>query len=246
MLSARQTVALAERVLCERYPRARCGFAAGSLIRGDGTEGSDLDLIVLFATLPNASRRSFKFDGTAIEAFIHDPETLAWALKEDRRVGRPAMINMIAECRLVGPELEEGRRWRTRAKALLRTGPGPLSDERRDQLRYHVGDRIEDLRDPRTSAETIALGVSLFDPLAELALRSRGAWSANGKWIPKRLAALDPDLADAFSSAFEALFARHDPTAVIALAEAVSAPVGGLLFEGYESAWPPGNRVTTT
>lgn len=243
MLSARQTVALARRLFSERYPEARCGFTAGSLIRGDGTEGSDLDLIVLFAALPNARRQSFNFEGTPVEAFLHDPQTLAWAFSEDVRVGRPAMINMIAESRLVGPDTAQGRSWRMRARDLLRAGPGPLTDERRDLLRYHIGDRINDLRDPRQPEEMVALGVSLFDPLAELALRSRGAWGANGKWIPRRLAALDPDFAAAFAFAFEALFARHDPQPLIALAEAAAAPVGGLLFEGYESAWPPANRI---
>jgi hypothetical protein len=78
VLSARKTASLAARVLGARFPTALCGFAAGSLIRGDGTEGSDLDLVVLVERLPGAFRQSFTFEGLPVEAFVHDGETLAY------------------------------------------------------------------------------------------------------------------------------------------------------------------------
>ncbi|HVN00002.1 MAG TPA: nucleotidyltransferase domain-containing protein [Caulobacteraceae bacterium] len=243
MLTPRRTAALAARVLCARYPEALCGLAAGSLIRGEGTEGSDLDLIVLFAALPNARRESFVFEGLPVDAFIHDPETLDWTLSEEVRGGRPAMIHMVGRSRVVGPEPEPGRAWRARAQRLHRAGPAPLTDERRDLLRYHIADRVWDLRDPRPSEQVVAIGFWLYDPLAELILRSRGAWGASGKWIPRRLAELDPELAARFAAAFHAIVAQADPAPLIDLAEWAMAPVGGPLFDGYASAWPAENRI---
>ena len=114
---------------------------------------------------------------------------------------------------------------------------------RRDLLRYHVTDRIGDLRDPRPAEELPALGVQLYDPISELILRGAGQWAGNGKWIPRRLRALDPELADAFLAAFDALYAQRDPAPLIALAERALEPHGGWLFEGYKSAWPAANRI---
>ena len=39
-----------------KYPRAKVIFLAGSVMRGEGTEFSDLDLVVVFDELENAWR----------------------------------------------------------------------------------------------------------------------------------------------------------------------------------------------
>lgn len=57
------------------------------------------------------------------------------------------------------------------------------------------------------------------------------------------VALADPALADRFIAAFEQLYVSKDPAPLIALAEEVLAPHGGLLFEGFESAWPAANRL---
>lgn len=243
MLTPDQTVALAERVLNARHPRAACGFATGSLVRGDGTEGSDLDLVVLYDALPNARREALVFEGTPVETFIHDPETLAWTFRDEVQVGRCAFRTMVAQGRLVGPQPAIGRPLKRRALNSLAKGPGELDATRRDLLRYHVTDRLGDLRDPRPTEEFAALGVQLYDPIAELILRGAGRWAGNGKWIPRTLRAYDPALAERFIAAFEQLYVAKDPAPLIALAEDVLAPHGGLLFEGYESAWPRTNRI---
>ena len=65
-------------ILAEKYPEARVVFLAGSVVRGEDTETSDLDLVVIFDRLPQAYRESFIFGGWPVEAFIHDPETLRY------------------------------------------------------------------------------------------------------------------------------------------------------------------------
>jgi len=243
MLTPDEAKALAERVLAERYPQADAGFAAGSIVRGEATAGSDLDLVVLFPALPHVRRECFTCEGTPVETFLHDPETLAWAFRDEAQLGRCAMTNMVAESRVCGPRPAVGTRWRQRARRRLARGPPPMDAARRDLLRYHVTDRIGDLRDPRPAEELPALGVQLYDPISELILRGAGQWAGNGKWIPRRLRALDPELADAFLAAFDALYAQRDPAPLIALAERALEPHGGWLFEGYKSAWPAANRI---
>lgn len=243
MLSPDDAAALVERILADRYPGADVGFAAGSLVRGDGTEGSDLDLVILFPALPHARRESFVAEGTPVEVFLHDPETLAFTFKEGADLGRPGMISMVADGRLCGPRPEAGRGWRRNARKLMRDGPPPMDAARRDSLRYHITDRVDDLRDPRPAEQLVALGAQLYDPIAELILRGAGRWAGNGKWIPRHLRGLDPQVAERFVAAFDALYARGDPGPLIGFAECALAPHGGWLFEGYQSAWPATNRI---
>lgn len=235
MLSLAAAEAMAGRVLASRYPDADAALLTGSLARGDATAGSDLDLIVLYEKLPSARRESFTFEAMPVEVFLHDPETLAWCFNADLEAGRPGMHHMVAEGRILGPRPAIAERLRARARAGLDAGPPPLKPEQLDQYRYHVTDRINDLRDERDPAEVVATGVWLYDALAALILRGQGRWMGTGKWTPRHLKALDPALERRFSAAFESLFARGDAGPVIALAEAELAPHGGLLFEGYRS-----------
>jgi predicted nucleotidyltransferase len=66
----------------QRYPEASVLFAAGSIVRGEGTVHSDLDLVVVYPALAAAYRESFVLDRLPVEAFVHDPETLEYFFVE--------------------------------------------------------------------------------------------------------------------------------------------------------------------
>jgi hypothetical protein len=150
---------------------------------------------------------------------------------------------MVSEGRIVGPRPEAARQLQDRACQMLRDGPPPLSAEQLDQFRYLITCRVDDLRDPRDVREGVATGAWLYLVLADFVLRSRGQWAQTAKWIPRGLTAFDPQLEVAFTRAFDDLFVRHDPTAVVAFTETVLAPFGGPLLDGYESQSPPSARL---
>jgi hypothetical protein len=243
MMTAEDVEQLAARVLAVRFPDAEAGFAAGSIIRGQGTDGSDLDMVVLYARLPNARRESFIFEGLPVDAFIHDGETLAWLFQGDLDAGKPAHLTMVAEGRIVGPRPEAARQLQDRARQMLREGPPPLSTEQLEQFCYLITCRVDDLRDRRDVREGVATGAWLYLVLADFILRAQGQWAHTAKWIPRSLTAFDPELEAAFSRAFDDLFVRQDPAGVIAFAETVLAPFGGPLLEGYESQSPASARL---
>ena len=66
----------AHAIWSQRYSGADVVLAAGSIVRGEATAYSDLDLVVVYSKLPCAYRESFSFHGLPVEAFVHDPETL--------------------------------------------------------------------------------------------------------------------------------------------------------------------------
>src|SRR5256885_4839471 len=91
-------VKVAREIFARKYPDARVLFLAGSIVRGEGTPHSDLYLVVIFDKLTRAYRESFHFQRFAVEAFVHDPETLSYLLFEvDRPTGIPSLAQMILE-----------------------------------------------------------------------------------------------------------------------------------------------------
>jgi hypothetical protein len=230
---------VAREVHKERYSNAAILFAAGSFVRGEATAYSDLDLVVVFHSVPNAYRGSFRFEGVPVEAFVHDPATLNYFFYEiDRPSGIPALPQMVKEgIEIPGPN-ELSVSLKQLAAAVLDIGPPPLSADTLRRRRYELSDLLDDLRDPRSHAEMAASGSLLYGSLADFYLRSRGCWSAKGKSIPRVLERIDSRLCARFCESFERLFVQADPSAAIALTEELLQPTGGLLFDGYRLEAP--------
>jgi hypothetical protein len=227
----------------ERYPDANVVLLAGSVVRGEATVSSDLDLVVISARVEHAYRESLHYGGWPVEVFVHDPETLHHFFTEvDRPTGVVPLAYMVAEGReLPVPSLLGGSlKWL--ARQVIDAGPPVLDPGALRMRRYVVTDLVDDLRAPRSDGERVAIGARLHDALAELYLRSRGLWSARGKHVPRALAAADPEFATRFVAAFDALFTRHEAAQVIVLAEDALAPLGGFLFEGHRLDAPSGWR----
>ena len=114
------------------------------------------------------------------------------------------------------------------------------------QYRYGLSDLIDDIRAPRSPQELTATGAQLHGKLADFYFRSQNLWSARGKTIPRKLQQHSPEFTCRFAAAFEALFVAHDPRPVVALAEEILEPSGGLLFEGYRLDAPADFQLPPT
>jgi hypothetical protein len=234
-----ELVGLAKRIHAERYAAAEVTFLAGSIVRGEGTRTSDLDLVVVFERLPNAYRESFICGGWPVEAFVHDPETLDYFFWEvDRPSGVPSLPTMVREGIEVPRASGLSRSLKELADRLIAEGPPLWSDADVDGSRYAVTGLIDDLRAPRSRFEQAATATALYGALANHYLRSRGLWSGKDKWIPRRLRAVDPVFARKFEEAFEELFRDGDSSRVIRLAAEILAGNGGWLFENYQVQAP--------
>jgi hypothetical protein len=229
----------AQAIAADRFPDAAIVFAAGSLVRGEGTPSSDIDLVVVHRHIEAAYRESFRYGAYPVEAFVHDPETLNYFFFEvDRPAGVPSLPCMVTEgIEVPGPN-DLSQQLKTLAQTLLDAGPPPLSKESRDRLRYTISDTVDDLRYPRSADEVMATGSVLYGELADYYLRTRGMWSAKGKALPRALQRADTHMAKRFSDCFADLMVRQDATTAIKLCEDLLASDGGFLFDGYRSAAP--------
>ena len=234
-----KVIAAADAIRLQRYADASIVFAAGSIVRGEGTPYSDLDLVVVYPTLERAYRESFRFDGYPVEGFVHDPETLNYFFTElDRASGVPSLPQMVLEgVEIPGPS-DLSRALKQRAAEVLDMGPPALSPEDERRLRYSISDLVDDLREPRSNQELLGTGAKLFEELANYYLRSRGLWSAKAKAIPRALERADAAMYAKYSRGFERLFKHGDAGPVIELAEEVLGPAGGFLFDGFRSEAP--------
>jgi hypothetical protein len=225
-----------------RFADSRVIFLAGSVVRGEGTPHSDLDLVVVYEQLPTAYRESFFHQGWPVEAFVHDPETLNYFFWEiDRPSGMPSLPTMVLEGKAIPKEDEISQSLKALAQAVIDAGPPAWTDKDIQGARYAITDRCDDIRTPRNHAELTASVSHLHGLLADFYFRSRNRWSAKDKHIPRKLAETDPLLAHRFSEAFDAAFSIHNPSKILELAEALLTPYGGFLFENLKldapAAW---------
>jgi hypothetical protein len=222
----------------ERYAGARVLFLGGSVMRGEATEASDLDVVVVYERLPNAYREAFVYGGWPVETFVHDEGTLERFFEEDRARGVPSLMNMVGEGLEVPGASEFSARWKRRARELLEAGPPPWGEEELTLRRFRLTDWVDDMKFPRSPEELVATGAWLYQDAAEFYFRARGLWSAHSKTIPRRLRQTDADFADRFLRAFDALFAEKRPEPAAALVEELLRPFGGLLFDGFRKEAP--------
>ncbi len=228
-------ISAAKSIRDERYADATVVFAAGSVMRGEGTGYSDLDLVVIYPSLPCAYRESFRFQDLPVEAFVHDPETLHYFFLEvDRPSGVPSLPRMVVEgIEIPGPN-ETSRSLKELAASVIAMGPPALSFADHQKLRYGITDLMDDLRAPRSVCEVVGTGSQLFEALADYYFRSNGLWSARGKSIPRALTLANAELCARYCTSFESLFKKGEVDAVIALGEELLQPGGGPLFAGHK------------
>ncbi len=190
-------------VLATRFPGYSFGFASGSIIRGEGKKGSDIDLVVVFDRLETAWRETFIEDEFPFEVFVQDPGTLSWFFESDIARGYPVIIHMVATGEILGPNPDKGQVWKDYAASVLRAGPPKLVGEKLNALRYQITDLLDDLHGERSEPEIRAIAAQLYQSLADLMLLGREKWSGRGKWVPRLLGEMDQVLAYEFDYAFQ-------------------------------------------
>ena len=234
---------LAKEISESKYPDASVVFLAGSIVRGEGTPNSDLDLVIIFDELAAAYRESFYFHSYPVEAFVHDPETLNYFFYEvDRPLGIPSLAQMVVEgVEVPGPN-DLSQSLKKLAALVIGLGPPKLNEEDIGKLRYNITNLVDDIRQPPSKAEVVASGTELYKALAGYYLRTNNLWSASGKSIPRILEQADASLCLRYCAAFEDLYASGRPEKVIALAEELLRSKGGFLFDGYRLKAPADRR----
>ena len=225
----------AAQAVLARYPNADSAFLAGSVVRGEATPSSDLDMIILFDHLDCAFRESFFESGWPVEVFAHDRETIEYYfLEEDLPSAIGGLMWMVHDGIALPSTTALNAAVKDRAIELIRAGPIPWDDAALDRSRYTLTNLLDDLIDARNVAEEHAILTALYASTAHHILRSRGQWSATGKMIPRRLRAMDVETQTSFSGAFAEAFGGDAGPLVAFLGDVLDTD-GGRLFDGYHA-----------
>jgi predicted nucleotidyltransferase len=228
-----------QKLVKEHYPDAKGVFWAGSVAQGQGTSSSDLDLVIVFKSLPQAYRKAFVYDGWPIDAFIHDLDTLRYFCgKLEASDGKPALIHMI----LTGQEILEPNEFSAQAKNIakeaLSNGPDSWTQAEIDKERFLITDILDDIKSPNNKEEQINSAVHLFEPLLQFYFRASTKWTASGKSLMRLFKMDNPGLAKEWTAAFESLVQTGDAAAIERVITNILEPYGGFLWDGFRSDAP--------
>lgn len=224
----------AKKFVQKQYPDCQGALLAGSVVRGEETETSDLDIVVFDQKYSASYRQSFIDLGWPIEVFVHNLSSYHAYFLTDCERARPSLPRMVVEgivlqgAEVVFPIKQE-------AKALLAKGPKEWTNETTSSKRYFVTDALEDFIGSTERTEAIFIAASLAEATSEFVLRSNRCWIGNSKWLMRSLRQYDPKFASRFFEAFDAFYQTDDKSKVIELVDEALQPFGGRLFEGYSA-----------
>ncbi|MCG7343179.1 nucleotidyltransferase domain-containing protein [Sporosarcina sp. ACRSL] len=231
-LKRMKAIFAAKRFVDEYFPHCQAAVLAGSVVRGEETPTSDLDIVVFDDLLTEAYRESRIEYNWPIEVFAHTLTSYKTYFRSDAERARPSLPRMVAE----GIVLKDSGILATiknEAAELLNEGPLPWSEQTLMMKRYMLTDALGDFLGTQNEAEALFIANTLAESIHEFVLRTNGHWIGASKWIVRALKQYDEDFADRFVAAFDAFYKTGDREGIITITDEVLAPYGGRLFDGY-------------
>ncbi|MBY6036225.1 nucleotidyltransferase domain-containing protein [Fictibacillus nanhaiensis] len=230
-ISARQA---AKRFVETNFPACEVAYLAGSVVRGEETESSDLDIIIIDSSVGESYRQSLMEFDWPIEVFVHNLFTYKNFFKENVDRARPSLPQMCAEG-IILRDNGHASRIKNEALQLLKAGPTPWKTVEIENARYHLTDLLNDLEGSTNSIEDLFIVSKLADLTHEFVLRVNGHWIGEGKWIIRALKEYDEFFAERFAEVFDTYYSTRKKVSVIQFVDEIISPFGGRLFEGYSS-----------
>ncbi|MFI5520155.1 nucleotidyltransferase domain-containing protein [Streptomyces platensis] len=227
------------RLIASRYPQALGAILGGSAAQGSATATSDLDVAILLPDSDTSRREVIRHDGRPAELFLHTLADLPGFFEWDRARRRGTVLFIYDQgLPLMDPHGHVARA-RAQARAVLASGPPPLTPTEWERGRYVLTCYMDDLIDtqPAERYEQLSLADFTLREAAHLLTAHHRAWTGIGKWLPRRLLSADPVRGRALLDGHRAVAEHADPAPLAAAAEELLNLLGGPLREGYTQRW---------
>jgi predicted nucleotidyltransferase len=222
----------AELFTLNHFPNCHGALLAGSVVRGEATVTSDLDIVIFDKNLKTAYRESVFEFGWNIEVFVHNLTSYKEFFKSDCERARPSLPKMVSE----GIVLRDSRIMdliKQEAKDLLEKGPEEWSAETIRIKRYFITDALDDFIGCTMRAEEIFIANTLAELVSEFVLRTNQQWIGASKWVVRSLRNYDEKFAERFVEAFDTFYKTGDKNKIIVMVDDILQPFGGRLFQGF-------------
>ncbi|KMK78335.1 hypothetical protein AB990_01530 [Alkalihalobacillus pseudalcaliphilus] len=225
----------AKKIVEKRYPYCELALLAGSVVRHESTETSDLDLVIIMdkERLQEAYRESFFLLDWPVEAFVHTEVSLAKFFTLDVERGRPSLPQMVQEGLLIKGSQQLSSRLKKEAKQLLIKGPKRWPTEEINRRRYFITDLLDDLKGSTIRAEQIFIVNELIQQITEFILGTNQKWQGNSKWTIRLLEKHDKNKATQLLQAMESFYQEKEKHPIIQFTINTLKPYGGPYFEGF-------------
>ncbi|WP_420491805.1 nucleotidyltransferase domain-containing protein, partial [Neobacillus niacini] len=127
----------------KQFPNCDGALLAGSVVRGQATETSDLDIVIFDKNVTSSYRESIIDFGWNIEVFVHNLISYKHFFESDYERARPSMPRMVSE----GVVLKDNGiidSIKHEARELLRKGPAKWTQETIYIKRYFITYVLDD------------------------------------------------------------------------------------------------------
>ncbi|WHY01581.1 nucleotidyltransferase domain-containing protein [Neobacillus sp. DY30] len=222
----------AELFILNHFPNCQGALLAGSVIRGQATETSDLDIVIFDSEYQSAYRESVIDFGWNIEVFVHNLTSYKEFFKSDCERARPSLPKMVSEG-IVLKDCGIMEHIKHEARDLLEKGPEEWSADTIKIKRYFITDALDDFIGCTNRAEEIFIANTLTELVSEFVLRTHRQWIGASKWMIRSLRNFDEKFADQFVEAFDTFYKTGDKNKVINMVDEILRPYGGRLFQGF-------------
>ncbi|SEN96787.1 Nucleotidyltransferase domain-containing protein [Mesobacillus persicus] len=222
----------ARKFVDSHFPSCQSAILAGSVVRGEETETSDLDVVIFDKNMSSSYRESVLFSKWPIEVFVHNLTSYKDFFQSDYERARPSMPRMVAE----GIVLKDDGSLlsiKEEAKKLLEQGPKEWSQETINTKRYFITDLLDDFIGSSNRAEEIFIANELAALVSEFVLRTNRNWIGTSKWVFRSLSSYDEEFAVRFVAAFDDYYRTGEKVNIIKLVDEVLESHGGRLFSGF-------------
>lgn len=216
----------------EFYPQCRGAVLAGSVVRGEETDTSDLDIVIFDNNISSSYRESLIQFGWPIEVFVHNLTSYQSYFDSDVERARPSLPRMVAEGIILKDEgiIESIK---IEAKKLLDKGPDEWTEDTINFKRYFLTDTLDDFIGCTNRSEELFIANHLAELSSEFVLRTNRHWIGSSKWIIRALKQYDELFANRFVDAFDCFYRTGEKENAIKIVEEILAPFGGILFDGF-------------
>jgi predicted nucleotidyltransferase len=222
----------AQLFITKHFPNCDGALLAGSVIRGEATDTSDLDIVVFDNNRMTSYRESFIAFGWAIEVFVHNLTSYKQYFDEDYKRAIPSMPRMVSE----GIILKDNGiidAIKEEANQLLEMGPEKWSQQTIKTKQYFITDALDDLIGCSNKAEELFIANALAELVSEFVLRTNRQWIGHSKWVVRALMQYDETFTQQFINAFDIFYKTGAKEQIINLVDKVLEPYGGKFFEGF-------------
>ncbi|MGI8316295.1 nucleotidyltransferase domain-containing protein [Halobacillus mangrovi] len=216
----------------KNFPECHAALLSGSVVRGEDTETSDLDIVVFDEKLLSSYRESLYEFGWPIEVFAHNFTSYKEFYKSDVKRARPSLPRMVAEGIIIKEDVRM-KALKQEAVEILEKGPPPWTEKDIRAKRYFLTDTLDDFIGCEDRAEGMFISQTLAELTAEFVLRTNNQWVGSSKWWARALRQFDKEFAERLFKTLDCYYRNDEKEQVVNVVEGVLRPYGGRLFDGF-------------